>query len=49
MKNPNNRDRELEHGDREIDPNVREVAESLEGFKEWQKEAKGDSLNYGDY
>jgi hypothetical protein len=48
MKDPNKLFEENED-DFPIDADAQEVAESLDGFKEYQKEARGDSLTYGDY
>ena len=47
MKNPNKRDEEED--ELPVDALAQEVAESLDGYKEYQKEARGDSLNFGDY
>jgi len=50
MKNePNKRDRELDNDDTTVDPSIKDVAEQLEGYQEYMREAKGDSLTYGDY
>jgi hypothetical protein len=47
MKNdPKNHDDEDEQT---VDSLAQEVAESLDGYKEYQKEARGDSITYGDY
>jgi hypothetical protein len=46
MKNPNKRDEEDELP---VDAEAQEVADSLPGYQEYQKEARGDSLNFGDY
>ena len=44
LKNRNDED-----VDQSVDALVQEIAESLDGYKEYQKEARGDSLNFGDY
>jgi hypothetical protein len=47
MKNPKNRDDEAD--EQTVDVVAREVVEQLDGYKDYQKEARGDSLNFGDY
>jgi hypothetical protein len=47
MKDPKNRDDEL--NDQQTDPVAQEVVESLDGYKDYMKEQRGDSLNFGDY
>ena len=48
-KEPKNRDEEIEDEDETVDPDVRQVAESLEGYQDYLKEIRGDNLTYGDY
>ena len=47
MKEPKNRNDE--ENDQPIDPVAQEVVESLDSYKDYMKEQRGDSLNYGDY
>jgi hypothetical protein len=47
MKTPKNR--QDEEDELPVDTLAQEVAESLPGYQEYQKEARGDSLNFGDY
>lgn len=47
MKNdPKNREDESEQP---VDTTAREVVEQLDSFRDYQREVRGDSLNFGDY
>ena len=46
MKNPKDCDDEEEQT---VDTTAREVAEQLDGYKDYMREVKGDALNFGDY
>lgn len=47
MKNdPKNREEEDEQ---QVDTTAREVVEQLDSFRDYQREVRGDSLNFGDY
>lgn len=41
-------DRE-EDDNNQVDPNAREAVESLDGFREYMREQRGDNLTFGDY
>lgn len=38
-----------EDDDNQVDPNAREAVESLEGYREYMREQRGDNLTFGDY
>lgn len=46
MKDPKNRGEEDEQT---VDTTAREVVEQLDGYKDYLREVRGDSLNFGDY
>ena len=48
-KEPHNRDDEIEDNDDKVDQDAREVAETLPGYREWERESRGDNLTFGDY
>lgn len=45
-KDPKNREEEDEQ---QVDTVAREVVEQLDAYKDYQREVRGDSLNFGDY
>lgn len=47
IKNP--KDNENEDENEVVDTDAREVAETMDGYRDYMKEARGDSLTYGDY
>lgn len=40
---------EREDEDNQIDSNVREAIEHLDGYREYLREQRGDNLTFGDY
>lgn len=47
MNNPKNRNDEED--EQAVDTTAREVVEQMDGYRDYLREIKGDSLNFGDY